>query len=48
LACPCQDVDVKIGDNDEILVKGKTVMKGYYKKPEETAKVFEGAVVENG
>lgn len=42
------DVDVKIGENDEILVKGKTVMKGYYKKPEETSKVFEGEWLKTG
>ncbi|NDW17858.1 long-chain fatty acid--CoA ligase [Dysgonomonas sp. 216] len=34
------DVQVKIDTNGEILVKGKTVMKEYYKKPEETAKAF--------
>jgi long-chain acyl-CoA synthetase len=34
------EVDVKIGENNEILVKGKTVMKGYYNKPDETKAVF--------
>ncbi len=34
------EVDVKIGDNNEILVKGLTVMDGYYNKPDETAAVF--------
>ena len=34
------DVQVKIGDNNEILLKGKTITKGYYNKPVETAAVF--------
>lgn len=34
-------VQVKIDpENNEILVKGKTVMSGYYNKPEETKRVF--------
>lgn len=35
------DVEVKIGDNDEIMLKGKTITKGYYKKPAETATAFD-------
>jgi len=34
------DVKVKIGDDNEILVKGKTVTSGYYKKPEATKEAF--------
>ncbi len=35
-----ENLDVKIGENNEILVKGKTLMSGYYKKPEATAEAF--------
>lgn len=34
------DVEVKIGEDNEIMVKGETVMTGYYNKPEETKAVF--------
>ena len=38
---PIPSVNVKIGENNEILVQGPTVMKGYYNKPEETAAVLD-------
>ena len=31
------DLEVKIGENNEILLRGKTITTGYYKKPEATA-----------
>ena len=34
------DVDLKIADDGEILVKGELVMQGYWNMPEETAKVI--------
>jgi long-chain acyl-CoA synthetase len=37
---PLKGTQIKIGENNEILVKGPGVMQGYYKKPEETVKVF--------
>lgn len=37
---PLEGIEVKIGEQDEILIKSKAVMKEYYKNPEETAKVF--------
>jgi len=49
--------EIKIGENDEIMVKGPGVMRGYYKKPEATAEVMKdgwfctgdaGRIDENG
>jgi long-chain acyl-CoA synthetase len=37
---PLGDTQIKIGEHDEILVKGSGIMKGYYKKPSETAEVL--------
>ncbi len=34
------NAEVKIGENNEILVRGGMVMRGYYKKPLETAEAF--------
>ena len=33
-------MQIKIGEQSEILVKGDTVMKGYYNRPEENEKTF--------
>lgn len=38
---PMPDVEVKIGENDEILLRGKTITKGYYRKTEATAASFD-------
>jgi len=38
---PFPDVQVKIGENSEILIKGPNVMLGYHNKPEDTRQVID-------
>ena len=45
---PLPGVQISIGKEGEILVKGDTVMRGYYKKPEETAKVLHNGWLKTG
>ncbi|MBC7911666.1 MAG: long-chain fatty acid--CoA ligase [Pyrinomonadaceae bacterium] len=37
---PIRNVEVRIAEDGEIEVRGPNIMRGYYNKPEETAKVF--------
>ena len=38
---PLRSVQVKIGENNEILLKGPTITPGYYKREELNAQVFD-------
>ncbi len=42
------NVDVKIAEDGEILVKGPNIMQGYYKDPEKTASVMTGEYFHTG
>ena len=45
---PMPEVEVKIGAQNEILIKGPIVMKGYYNKSDATAEVFEDGWFKSG
>ncbi len=45
---PISEVEVKIADDGEILVKGPNVMLGYFKDPEKTASVMSGNYFHTG
>ncbi|MFO7649895.1 MAG: AMP-dependent synthetase/ligase, partial [bacterium] len=38
---PLEDVEIRIGPESEVLIRGPNVMKGYLNKPEETARVID-------
>ncbi|MEZ4802452.1 MAG: long-chain fatty acid--CoA ligase [Gelidibacter sp.] len=45
---PIENVEVKIAEDGEILIKGPNVMMGYYKDPEKTAEVMTGDYFHTG
>jgi long-chain acyl-CoA synthetase len=41
IGTPFEGIEMKTGAQDEILIRGKNVMRGYYNRPEETVKVID-------
>ncbi|MCL1051903.1 long-chain fatty acid--CoA ligase [Shewanella abyssi] len=42
------EVEIKLGKDNEILVRGDTVMRGYFNRPQETADTFEDGWLKTG
>lgn len=40
VGAPLPNMQLRLGDNDELQVKGPCVMKGYWKRPDATAEIF--------
>jgi long-chain acyl-CoA synthetase len=40
VGCAVPGVEIKLGENDEIIVRGPNIFPGYWNRPEETAKVL--------
>ncbi|MGI2176407.1 AMP-dependent synthetase/ligase [Shewanella ulleungensis] len=45
---PLDAMQIKLGKDDEILVRGDTVMRGYYNRPDDTAEAFEDGWLKTG
>ena len=41
IGTPFEGIEMKIGPQDEILIRGRNVMQGYFNKPEETARAID-------
>lgn len=45
---PLSQTEVKLGKDNEILIRGDIVMKGYYNRPEDTSETFEDGWLKTG